>query len=224
MDAFQSLWQRFHPDAVPVGRGLADNGTWNLTRFALLPNGRESAMSRGEFRGLIDRYNIIATEILRPDSPAWLIVPDRSAPDWAPPIAVDPTARARLHRLKNRYGLSPRWDYYSADDKAVYTILAGQITWREHGFDRLFIDLYHGRLDDFLLMNAETGAIFAPYLAGAFVSQPTPDALMAIVSAYYGWLPIPGQGLLRFNPAQMKPGGFQMSKACAAAIQRSLGT
>ncbi len=223
MDAFQTLWQRFHPDAVPVGRTLADNGTWNLTRFALLPNGRDSALSRGEFRSLIDRYNIITTEILRPDSKTWLIVPDRAAPEWAPPEAVDPAARLRLYRLKNRYRLTPRWEYYSADDKAVYTILAGEITWREHGFDRLFLDLYHDRLSNFILMSAETGAVVAPFMAGVYVSQPTPEALMAVVSAYSGWLPVPGQGLLRFNPAQVKPGGFQMSKAAAAALQRSLG-
>ncbi len=224
MDSFQTLWQRFHPDAVPVGHTLENNGTWNLTRFHLLPNGRDGWVSRVEYRGLISRFNHLATEILDAGAPVWLILPERSAPDWAPPEAVDPAAKKRIHRLKNRFGLTPRWDYYSADDKAIYTISAGEITWPEGGIARLFVDIHNERLSDIVLMNADTGAVVAPYGAGVYVSQPTPEALMALISNYYGWLPQDGKGVLRFNPAQMKKSSFQMSKSCAAAIQRALGT
>ncbi len=223
MDSFQALWQKFHPDAVPVGSTLAANGTWNLTRFHLLPNGRDAALSRAEFRGLLDRFNILLTEILGETQPVWLIVPDRSAPEWAPAWPVDAAARARFFRLQSRYKLQTRWDYYSADDKAVYKIEAGEITWRSHGFDRLLLQIYHEQIADIVLMNAKTGAVVAPYTAGVFVSQPTPVDLMNVVSQYYGWMPQDGTGLLRFNPAQMREGNFQVSKACAAAIQRAVG-
>jgi len=149
---------------------------------------------------------------------------DEIPPVLPPPEPVDPAARKRIHRLKHRFGLTPRWDYYSADDKAIYTISAGEITWPEGGIARLFVDIHNDRLSDIILMNADTGAVFAPYGAGAYVSQPTPEALIALISNYYGWLPQNGKGLLRFNPAQMKKSNFQVSKSCAAAIQRALGT
>ncbi len=223
MDTFQALWQKFHPDAVPVGHTLARNGTWNLTRFHLLPNGREAALSRSEFRGLFDRFNILATETLGENQPIWIIVPDRTAPEWTPSTPVDHAERARLRRLRSRYRLSPRWEYYSADDKCVYRIEAAEAVWRPHGLDHLLMMNYYEHVPDMVLMNATTGAIFAPYVAGAYVSQPTPNELIALLSQYYGWLPMAGEGILRFNPAQMAKGSFQVSKACAAAIQKSLG-
>lgn len=224
MDSFQTLWQRFHPDAVPVGHTLEKNGTWNLTRFNLLPHGRDGTVSRGEYNHLIARFNQLARDVLDEGTPVWMILPERSAPDWAPPEPVDPKLKSRLYRLKNRFGLKPSWDYYSADDKCVYTISAAEIIWPEGGCARLFIDIHHERLTDIVLMNADTGAVIAPGVASVLVSQPTPEALMALLSNYYGWLPQDGTGLLRFNPAQMKKTSFQMSKSCAAAIQRALGT
>ena len=224
MDSFQTLWQRVHPDAVPVGHTLEKNGTWNLTRFHLLPNGRDGTVSRQEYRQLIQRFNQLAGDVLDEGAPVWLILPEISAPDWAPPAPVDRRQQNRLYRLKRRFGLTKAWEYYSADDKAVYTISAGEFTWPEGGSARLFLDVHNERLKDIVLMNADTGAVIAPTVAGVYISQPTPEALMALISNYYGWLPQDGTGLLRFNPAQMKKSSFQMSKSCAAAIQRALGT
>ena len=119
MDSFQTLWQRFHPDAVPVGHTLEKNGTWNLTRFHLLPNGRDGTVSRQEYRQLIQRFNQLAGDVLDEGAPVWLILPEISAPDWAPPAPVDRRQQNRLYRLKRRFGLTKAWEYYSADDKAV---------------------------------------------------------------------------------------------------------
>jgi hypothetical protein len=224
MDSFQTLWTRFHPDAVPVGHTLEKNGTWNLTRFHLLPNGRDGTVSRQEYRQLIHRFNQLANDVLDEGAPVWLILPERSAPDWAPAEATDRKQEDRLHRLKRRFGLTKAWEYYSADDKCVYSISAGEFTWPEGGSARLFLDVHNERLKDIVLMNADTGAVIAPYTAGVYVSQPTPEALMALISNYYGWLPQDGTGLLRFNPAQTTKSSFQMSKSAAAAIQRALGT
>ncbi|MBW8733707.1 MAG: hypothetical protein JF571_05260, partial [Asticcacaulis sp.] len=148
------------------------------TRFHLLPNGRDGTVSRPEYRNLIARFNQLANDVLDEGAPVWMILPERSAPDWAPSEAVDPTLKKRIHRLKQRFGLTTRWDYYSADDKAVYTISAAEITWPEGGCARLFLDVHNGRLSDIVLMNADTGAVIAPYLAGVYISQPTPEALM----------------------------------------------
>ncbi len=218
----QPIWQQFHPDAVPVGHTLANNGTWNLTRFHLLPGGRDAALSRPEYRSLIERFNKVTTEVLGDGEPFWLIVPDRQAPTWARE-APDPKARARWRRFRARYRLFWQWDFFSPSDNIVYKIEAAQHTWRPLHFDRLFLDIYNEKLADIILMNARTGAVVAPYVAGLFVSQPTPAELIQLISRYYGWLPIPGQGLLRFDPAQMQDTRFELPKSAAAALQKSLG-
>jgi hypothetical protein len=223
IDPFHAEWQRFHPDSVPVGGSLRDGGTWNVARFHLLPHGRTVTVSRGDYRSLIDRFRIMATEILGEGGKAWLVAPDPTGPDGQP-LNSTPKSRARFHRFKQRYGLTTRWQFYSTADGCIYNVEAGPITWHEESLARLFVDVYHQRLINVLLMNAETGAVVAPYETGVFVSQPTPEALMALVDRYHGWLPVTGDGTLRFDPAQMKSGNFQVSKSCAAAIQKALGT
>jgi hypothetical protein len=220
--ALQPIWQQFHPDAVPVGHTLAGNGTWNLTRFHLLPGGRDAALSRPEYRSLIERYNKVATEVLGDGETFWLIVPNRQAPTWARE-APDPVARARWLRFRARYRLFWQWDFFSASDNIIYNIEAEQHTWRPHLFDRLFLDIYNEKLADIILMNAKTGAVVVPYIAGLYVSQPSPAELIHLISRYYGWLPEPGQGLLRFDPAQMTDTRFELPKSAAAALQKSLG-
>jgi len=209
---------------VPVGQTFVDHGTWNLTRFHLLPNGRQAALNRQEFRGLFERFNILATEVLGENQPFWIMIPDRATPEWMAPSAIDKAQRARLRRLRSRYNLTQRWEYYSTSDKCVYRIEAAEFIWQPKRFNHLLLANYHEDVRDIILMNATTGAVFAPYIAGVYVSQPTPNELIAVLKQYYGWLPIPGDGVLRFDPAQMKSGTFEVSKSCAAAIQKSLGS
>ena len=70
-----------------------------------------------------------------------------------------------------------------------------------------------------LFMNCDTGAVFNPYDAGADVSQPTPQELIALISQFYGWMD-PETGFIRFNPAQMQGVKFEVTPSCAAAINR----
>jgi hypothetical protein len=223
IDPFQAAWQHFHPDCVPVGGSLRDGGTWNLTRFHLLPNGRDAAVSRGDFRSLLDRFNIITTEVLGDNTPGWLILPEAYGPDGQP-IHTSRAYRSRMHRLKKRYGLTQRWEFYSTPDVCVYKVEAAPITWRQRAFDRLFLDIYHGRVVNAVFMNADNGSVIAPYEVGVYAAKPTPQDLINLVNNYYGWLPVTGDGVLRFDPAQMTKGSFEVSKPCAAAIQRALGT
>jgi hypothetical protein len=69
-------------------------------------------------------------------------------------------------------------------------------------------------------MNKEHGSVFRPYDAGADISQPTPEALIARISSFYGWMPQDGKGFITFNQAQMATSKFQVTKSCAEAINR----
>ena len=214
MDAFQTNWLRFHPGTWPLAHVLKDSQGWNLTRFHLLPKNRAIANDHNELRALLDRYNRIASAALGENQVCWLVVlksPNENA-----------LHSARRRRVQSRYDLQPGWSFYSDSDALSYTVQSGPVAWQSGRFNRLLLHIYQRRLWDIVWMNKTTGAIFAPYEAGADVSQPTPQGLMDLISAYYGWLPQDGDGFLNLNPAQMTTSTFKVTKSCSEAITRAI--
>lgn len=213
IDDFETNWRRFHPGRFPLGHMLRHADNWNGTRFHLLPDNRAAVASRAEFRALIERYNTMGTATLGADAQCWLVLVQ--SPNQ------DVKSRARMNRIKKRYDMQAGWQFFSATDNLSYTVWTAKVEWRENAFNRLLIQTYHQDIWDVLWMRASDGAIFYPYGSGVDVSQPTPQALIDLVSRYYGWLPVPGAGgYLKFNPKQMQDVRFEVSKPCADAINR----
>ncbi len=209
---FQADWQRFHGNTQPVGHLLRNAEGWNLTRFHFLPDDRRLVADHDELRSLLERYNRVATATLGEDAPCWLMV--LQSPNQ------DRRLGQRLERIKSRYGLQPGWSLFNATDNLSYQVCAGEITWRTDGFNRLLLHVYQTELWDVMWMNKESGAVFRPYDAGADISQPTPNDLIARISSFYGWMPTNGHGFIHFNAAQMATAKFQVTKPCAGAIQK----
>ena len=212
MDSFQTDWLRFHPGSHPLGHMLHYEGNWNITRFHLLPDGRNSANNHAELRALLERFNTVATATLGEDAPCYLVAlqsPNQDKPH-----------RYRTNRLKKRYNLTAGWEFFSTSDALTYTVWSGDVTWKTNGFNRLLLHIYQSDFWDILWVNKENGAVFRPYDAGADISQPTPEALMARISSFYGWMPTNGAGFVTFNQAQMATTKFQVTKSCAEAIQK----
>lgn len=193
---------------------LKDSQGWNLTRFHLLPQGRAAARDHLELRSLLDRYNALGDVALGQEQACWLII--LKSPN------EDARHSARRRRVQARYNMRPGWSFYSDSDRLSYEVQAAQVTWRAGHFNRLLLHIYQRRLWDIMWMNAATGAIFAPYEAGVEVSKPTPQGLMGVISAHYGWLPQDGQGFVNFNPAQMQGTSFRVTKPCSEAISRAI--
>ncbi|EGF91114.1 hypothetical protein ABI_25280 [Asticcacaulis biprosthecium C19] len=215
MDPFQIDWLHLHPNSWPIAHHLRDTPGWNMTRFHLLPESRKACRDHLELRYLLNRFNKVADTVLGNGEACWMVV--LSSPN------ENTLHRKRIARIAKRWKLTPRWSFYSDTDRLTYTVMANMVMWRPDHFNRIFLDVYHQRLWGVLWMNYETGAVLTPNEAGVEISQPTPQKLMDIVSRYYGWLPEPGLGLLKFDPAQMAGASFQVSKACSDAIARSLG-
>jgi hypothetical protein len=209
---FQTDWLRFHPNSQPVGHLLRDAEGWNLTRFHFLPNDRRLAADHDELRAVLERFNKVATATLGEYAPCWLIV--LQSPNQ------DRRLGQRLERIKSRHGLQPGWSFFNPADSLTYQACAGEVTWRTDSFNRLLLHIYQTEVWDLLWMNRETGAVFRPYDAGADISQPTPDDLIARISSFYGWMPTDGRGFIHFNAAQMATAKFQVTKPCAEAIQK----
>ena len=214
MDEFQQAWLRFHPNTFPIGHWLRDGLGWNLTRFHLLPGGHTTAQTSGQLRDLLARFNTVATAALGEGSDCF-VVALQSANE-------NKVHRARMERLKRRFKLRQGWQFFSTSDTLAYTVWSGDITWTSGGFNRLLLHVYRQDLWDILIMNKATGAVFYPYDSGADVSQPTPQGLIALVSKFYGWMPVDGNGFLQFNPAQMAGVNFKVTPSCAAAIKAAV--
>jgi len=214
MDAFQTAWLNFHPNTWPLAHVLKDSPGWNLTRFHLLPGGRAAARDHTELRALLQRFNEMATAALGENQLCWMVLLRSPNENIA--------HAARKRRFQDRYGMQPGWSFYSDTDSLTYTVQAAEVTWQSGRFNRLFLHIYQRRLWDVIFMNRTTGAVFAPYEAGADVSQATPQGLIDVVSAYYGWLPQYGDGFLNLNPAQMQTTTFKVSKPCSEAISRAI--
>ena len=216
MNDFQSLWQLHHGNAQPVGHLLCETEGWNLTRFHLLPEHRANAHNHDELRDLLMRYNLIAIETLGEGEPCVMIMLQT--------VNQNATQTARLERLKRRHRLEFVSSFYNERDNFTYAAYAGDSAWFYQRFNRELLDIYQHRLWDVIWMNTQSGAVFRPYDAGADVSQPTPQALMDMVSRHYGWMPTDGTGFLRFNPAQMQTAKFTVTKSCAEAIKKAVGS
>lgn len=218
-DGFKAAWTKFHPKSWPLARSLPDYDGENLVRFHLLPEGRPHVLNRDELKALIGRFNTLGEAVFGEGHGVWLVYAQWSKPDIQP----DFKTRNRTLRFRVRWQLKSDWDFFSPADKQTYTVYAGRVTWRKNAFDRLFLDLYNLRMADVLLMR-DDGAIFRPWAIGADVTMPTPQMMMALVEDFYGWLPVHGRGILKFNKAQMSgnAGKFSVSKACAEAINKAL--
>jgi len=211
MDDFQATWHRFHRNSHPVSHMLKKAEGWNLTRFHLLPAANTVAQTTAQLRALLERFNHVATATLGEDAPCYLMV--LRSPN------ENKTARARLQRFVHRFGMQPGWQFFSTSDALAYTVWWTPVTWRAGAFNRLLLHVYRQDVFGVLLINRETGAVFAPYDSGADVSAPTPQDLIGLISQFYGWMP-EKTGYIRFDPAQMKGVKFQVTPSCAEAINR----
>jgi hypothetical protein len=211
MDEFQTAWHRFHPGPHPVTHRLREATGLNMTKFHLLPGRHITATTSGELRDLLERFNRVATATLGEGAPCYLMTLRSPNENRA--------SRALMQRFVRRFGLQAGWQFYSVADKLVYTVWWGEVTWKSNGFNRLLLHIYRQDVFGVLLMNRDTGALFCPYDSGANVAAPTPQALIGLISQFYGWMP-EETGFIHFNPAQMQGVKFEVTPSCAAAINR----
>jgi hypothetical protein len=211
MDDFQAAWHRLHPNSHPVFHRLKDAPGWNMTRFHALPGGHTVAATNNQLRDMLARLNRIATATLGDGAPCYLMML-RSGNE-------NQVWRTRMDRMTRIHGLRPGWQFFSAGDKLTYTVWWTRVAWQSEAFNRLLLHIYRRDLMGVLFMNCDTGAVFNPYDAGADVSQPTPQELIALISQFYGWMS-DETGFIRFNPAQMQGVRFEVTPSCAAAINR----
>lgn len=219
---FKTAWNRFHPTDVPISYEIKYSDRMNGTRFHILQEDRATANNPQELSDLLIRYNTMAAELLGADKPCWMVLPEWLEPAGHPDhiehanifdveevIDTEEDLKSltryqrrqcilslRHKKLRELFGLTLSLDYYDAANECVYKIYAGLIIWQPGRFDKLLLQIYKDYFIRPLWMNAETGALFAPYHAGIDVAMPTSADLMRLIDKYRDWLPVKGWGYL----------------------------
>lgn len=186
MNPFQHIWSRFHAGHWPVGYRLRGSGAVNWVRFHSLPNSKRYADSDDERRTILQRQNLLASEVLGPD-PCWLVQTHWITPAGMTDVADahDPFAATRQFDLKPAFEFS---DDDDDDDSVAWRVHAGQTGWTDGGFDELLTSIAEERAGPTLWMSEATGSIFAPYDGGVDLFLAKPEEATSLKAKYRDWL------------------------------------
>jgi hypothetical protein len=183
---FCSRWDAWHPDAVPVGWILRQDGDRWL-RIHSLPESKRYPDTDAERQLLLARHNAVADAIIG-DDPCVLLGFDYHGRDHLPP---GHRLRPWLADAPPVMRLVPGDDDQDAEPTSIF---ADFVTWRPGAFDALLLDVADDRLR-LLLLNWTNGAVYAPYDGGADLIWSTETERDAARARYAAWLSREDTGL-----------------------------
>lgn len=176
---FRSRWEMWHPEAVPVGWILRhDLDRW--LRIHSLPESKRYPDTDAERQRLLERHNTVADAILG-DDPCVLLGFDYHGRYQLP---LDHRLRPWLPDAPPVMRLAPEED---DDDAEPTSIFAGYLTWCPGAIDELLLEVAEDRLA-LLLLNWNSGAVYAPYDGGADLIWATETERNAARARYASWL------------------------------------
>ncbi|WAC47925.1 hypothetical protein OVA03_14645 [Asticcacaulis sp. SL142] len=191
MKTFHDAWQKFHPDSLPMGHLVRESENDNWLRFHSLPESKRYADTEAEMAIILERQNIIASEVLGSRA-CWIasslhILEDDAKDDehWVPE-----TRRRNHNNLCEKYQMSHSFYFRDPDpdveiDNDLFTALTA---WQAREFDEVLRDIAGDMLTDTLWMSADTGAIFAPYDGGVDLILPDVSEIARLRTKYSDWL------------------------------------
>jgi hypothetical protein len=184
--AFRSRWLAWHPGSVPIGWVLRhDEDRW--LRIHSLPESKRYPDTDAEREVLLARHNTVADAIIG-DAPCVLLGFDYEGRYHLP---LDHRLRAWLSDAPPVMRIAPDEDDEDAEPTSIF---ASRVTWHPGAFDELMLDVAEDRLR-FLLVNWNSGAVYAPYDGGADLIWPTETERDAARARYASWLSLEESGL-----------------------------
>lgn len=186
MNPFRHIWSRFHEGHWPVGYRLRGSGAANWVRFHSLPNSKRYADSDDERLTILQRQNLLATEVLKSD-PCWLV-----QTHWVTPARMMDVADANDPFAATRqFGLEPAFEFADGDgdeDAAGWRVHAGRTRWTDGAFDEVLTSIAEERAGPTLWISETTGSIFAPYDGGIDLFLAEPEEAASLKAKHSGWL------------------------------------
>jgi len=176
---FEARWRRWYAGTPPLGFLLREAHPDRWLRIHSLPGGKRCADTPAERAGLLLRHNAALSAVVRGED-ALLLGYDHDGADRPP--AGHPLARW-LADAPKVMALPP-----GDDVAALTTVFALHLAWRPGILDDALLQVAedHTRL---MVVNAVTGATYAPYDGGADLFWPTRADRDAASARFAAWHP-----------------------------------
>lgn len=183
-------WKRHFGDLPPVGHLLRQALPPRWMRIHSLPGSKRYAERDLEYAELLSRHNQIAAEILGSDAEAILFAHVWGTDDDFISAFIDFGWAKGAGLGEGR----PFTCGFSSEDGNI-VVDGCQIHWSEQSWDTLLRDVADSRLSSVVLLNPESGEVYAPYDGGADLFLKTPERVAELRQRWASWLPTHPSGL-----------------------------
>lgn len=168
---FLARWNSWYPDAPPVGFLLRDAASHKWLRIHSLPGGKRYPTSGFEYAELRRRHYAVANDVLGSGTPCALLLleacRDAAGGDLAKTLGLADEVVPLVTQLDSSL---------SHEATGVFTttmcLFGGQIEWQASRFDKFISAAAEDRVHG-LVVELQTGGVYAPYDGGADLFYPT---------------------------------------------------
>jgi hypothetical protein len=177
------VWERHFGALPPVGHLLRQALPPLWMRIHSLPGSQRYAEGDLEYVELLSRHNQIAAEILGSDAEAILFIHA-----WG---TVDAFRSSFIGSGKAKeVGLSEDRLFTRGFSSEGENLVVGgrRIQWSEHAWDILLRDVADWRLNSVVLLNPESGEVYAPYDGGADLFLKTLERVAELRQRWASWV------------------------------------
>ena len=184
------VWKRHFGDLPPVGHMLRQALPPRWMRIHSLPGSQRYAEGEIEYAELLSRHNQIAAEILGSDTDAILFAKVWGRDDDFISEFVD-------YSWAKEAGLGEGglFTYECSIEDSNIVVGGCRIQWSERAWDTLLRDVADWRVSSVVLLNPESGEVYAPYDGGADLFLKSPERVAELRQRWASWLSTDPSGL-----------------------------
>jgi hypothetical protein len=190
MNDFTHDWAQYFPSIPPLGWMLRVD-TPNWVRFHSLPESKRYAETDAENAIVLERANLLASDVLGEGRACWFVQAVYSANDGTELVATVENLAPNLD-LKLVFSLPVPEDQENGDRWNFY--VAGTV-WRRGAFDTVIASVAEDAAPPTLWMSRSSGEVFAPYDGGSDLILSSVVRVEELRTRYAGWLSSHPQGL-----------------------------
>jgi len=172
------VWESFFGTLPPVAHLLRPVLPDRWLRIHSLPDSKRYADSDAEVAEVLRRHREVAAEVLGRSADAILFLHV-----WGSEADFDFTRFGWAHGLAPMEPLRE-----TSDDMGPIVVGAFRIRWTADGWDALLRDVADDRLSSVVLLNPETGEVYAPYDGGADLFLAGPERVAELKKRWSAWL------------------------------------
>lgn len=181
-DFSDDLWNKFHPNSIPISHTLKYSEQKNWVRLHTLPQAKRYSETEAEKETICFRQNSIAEFILGGGSKCRNYYCELEGAE------ANPNLQQILSRDFDKFRNSTKSEYFSEDYEGNCVIHCFDSIWQTNSFNRVLFALANDELKSVIWMSAQTGAIFAPYDGGIDLILPSIEQCNKAREKFKDWI------------------------------------